>query len=732
MMNGKYYAHTKPGACVEEWQPLEAHLLNVAKLACSFASDFNAGKWAYYTGFWHDLGKSSDEFQAKLIASNDSDEHIETKPGRVDHSTAGAQHAYKVLKDVGKILAYAIAGHHAGIPDGKSNDGACLVKRLEKKIPAYDSLTELISVGNLSSKDLLRKFDKNRFGFQISFFIRMLYSCLVDADFLDTEHFIDEAKSQRRNGYARLKTLQDKLSVHLDRFTNEVTPSSINDYRKQILKACIEAAGWSPGLFSLTVPTGGGKTLSSLAFALKHALAHGKTRIIYVIPYTSIIEQNAAVFRGILGNDAVLEHHSNYEPHEEDHRSRLTAENWDAPLIVTTNVQFFESLFSNRSSRCRKIHRIANSVVILDEAQMLPVSLFKPCLEAIRELSLSYGTTIVICTATQPALIKSDIFQDGLEGVREIISDPPLLYSALKRVRINKLPVLEDHELVQHLQDCQQVLCIVNTRKHARKVFEKLPNHDGCYHLSGLMCPAHRTEVLDRIKTALDENNPCRVVSTQLVEAGVDVDFPIVFRAIAGIDSIAQAAGRCNREGKLGHDGKLYVFSPESGVPPGDLRQSAETAEIILRNHEDPLSLEAVNNYFRMFYWLKGEALDRQRILDDINEGSRFGDFPFKKINEKFRIIESDMQSLIIPFNRDADAVINELRYGAYPVSAARKAQRFTVQVHPQIIISLLVAGCVERLHDQYLVLINRDLYRDDLGLCPEDPMFHEIKNLIC
>jgi len=243
MMNGKYYAHTKPGACVEEWQPLEAHLLNVAKLACSFASDFNAGKWAYYTGFWHDLGKSSDEFQAKLIASNDSDEHIETKPGRVDHSTAGAQHAYKVLKDVGKILAYAIAGHHAGIPDGKSNDGACLVKRLEKKIPAYDSLTELISVGNLSSKDLLRKFDKNRFGFQISFFIRMLYSCLVDADFLDTEHFIDEAKSQRRNGYARLKTLQDKLSVHLDRFTNEVTPSSINDYRKQILKACIEAAG---------------------------------------------------------------------------------------------------------------------------------------------------------------------------------------------------------------------------------------------------------------------------------------------------------------------------------------------------------------------------------------------------------------------------------------------------------------------------------------------------------
>jgi len=728
----KYYAHTKPGRLVEEWQPLEEHLMNVAEMARTFGGDFGAGKWAYFAGFWHDLGKSSREFQEKLIASSGCDAHIETKPGRVDHSTAGAQHAFNVLKDVGKVLAYIIAGHHAGLPDGKSNDDACLVKRLGKKIPAYDSLLGSICVDNLSSRDLPIKIDKNHFGFQISFFIRMLYSCLVDADFLDTENFMDEARSRWRIGYERLTTLQDKLNLHLDRFTKEVSTSAINDYRQQILDACLEAAGWSPGLFSLTVPTGGGKTLSSLAFALKHALVYGKTRIIYVIPYTSIIEQNAAVFRKILGNDAVLEHHSNYEPNEEDHRSCLTAENWDAPLIVTTNVQFFESLFGNRSSRCRKIHRIANSVVILDEAQMLPVSLLKPCLEAIRELSLNYGTTIIICTATQPALLRSDIFQDGLEGVREIIPDPPLLYSALKRVRMNKLPVLKDDELVQHLQDCRQVLCIVNTRKHARTVFEKLPNPDGCYHLSGLMCAAHRTEVLARIKIALDEGTSCRVVSTQLVEAGVDVDFPIVFREISGIDSIAQAAGRCNREGKLGQDGKVFIFSPESGLPPGDLRQSAETAEIILRNHDDPLSLEAVNDYFRMYYWLKGEALDRQHILDDINEGSCSGNFPFKKINEKFKIIETDMQSLIIPFNKEADAVIDELRYGAYATSAARKAQRFTIQVYPQVIISLFTAGCVERIHDQYLVLINRDLYRDDLGLCPEDPMFYGIENLIC
>jgi len=733
MMSKNLYAHTKPGSKVDEWQKLEDHLTNVAEMALEFGSDYGGGKWAYFAGLWHDLGKSSNEFQAKLIAANDYDAHVETKPGRVDHSTAGAQHAYKILKDIGKILAYTIAGHHAGLPDGKSNEESCLAKRLEKKVPNYNLLVESNLIDYPSLKDLPIKVDKNRFGFQISFFIRMLYSCLVDADFLDTERFVDEDKSRWRSGYELLAVLQDKLNSYLDRFSQKSFPLSINNYRNQILNACLEAAEWSPGLFSLTVPTGGGKTLSSLAFAFKHALAHGKARIIYVIPYTSIIEQNAAVFREILGDDAVLEHHSNYDSSDEDYRSRLAAENWDAPLIVTTNVQFFESLFSNRSSRCRKIHRIANSVVILDEAQMLPVSLLKPCLEAIRELSLNYGTSTVLCTATQPALLKTDLFPDGLEGVREIIPEPSKLYSALKRVQIKKLPVLQDAKLVQQLQDYPRVLCIVNTRKHAREVFEKLPNRDGCFHLSGLMCPAHRTEVLERVKsTLLNDNKPCRVVSTQLVEAGVDVDFPVVFRAISGIDSIAQAAGRCNREGKLGQEGKVFVFSPESGVPPGDLRQATETAESILRNHDDPLSLTAVNDYFRMYYWLKGEALDRQHILADLNEGSRSGDFPFKQINVKFRIIETEMQSLIIPFNQDADAVISELRYSTYPAAAARKAQRFTIQVYPQIINSLLAAGSVEQLQNQYLVLINRDLYRDDLGLCPEDPMFHEIESLIC
>ena len=559
----------------------------------------------------------------------------------------------------------------------------------------------------------------------------MIYSCLVDADFLDTESFMDPAKSAWRKEFPSLENLHNNLQSHLERLMVAVPSSTINKHRADILNQCLSAADWPPGLFSLTVPTGGGKTLSSLAFALKHALRFGKKRIIYVIPYTSIIEQNAAVFRDILGADAVLEHHSNYEPEEEDHRSQLASENWDAPLIVTTNVQFFESLFGNRSSRCRKIHRIANSVVILEEAQMLPVPLLKPSLEALRELALNYRTTIVLCTATQPALSTSETFNDGLEGVREITPDPTALYQAFKRVDTVKLPSLADDELAERLNEYRQVLCVVNTRKHARQLYERLSDKEGRFHLSALMCPAHRTKVLDRIRAALAKGDPCRVISTQLVEAGVDIDFPVVFRSIAGVDSIAQAAGRCNREGKLMENGQVFVFTPEGGLPPGYFRQTAQTAEAVLRHHEDPLSLEAVHHYFRDLYWLRGAALDQQQILADLAEGAMAGDFPFRVVAEKFKIIADGMAPIIIPWNDDAERIVEELRYSVFPAAAARKAQHFTIQVYPQILYALLNAGSVERLHEQYNVLINRDLYREDLGLCPEDPTFHKIESLI-
>lgn len=725
-----YYAHTKEDRPPVEWQPLEDHLKRVAELARSFADEFGVGEWGYLAGLWHDLGKYSKEFQKYLSSSGDPDAHIEAKQGRVDHSTAGAQLAFRKSKNEGKLLAYAIAGHHTGLLNGKDNEGSCLTARLQKEIPScYACPDWLLRLPIL--KGLPFRLDKSRFCFQLSFFARMIYSCLVDADFLDTERFMDEEKSQWRHGYPSLEILHAKLQAHLEQLTAKASPTTINGHRADILKHCIDAADQQPGLFSLTVPTGGGKTLSSLAFAMKHALRFGKKRIIYVIPYTSIIEQNAAVFRDILGEDAVLEHHSNFDPEEEDHRSRLAAENWDAPLIVTTNVQFFESLFACRSSRCRKIHRIADSVVILDEAQMLPVPLLKPSLEVLRELALNYRTTIVLCTATQPALSTSETFKEGLEGVREIIPDPEILYRIFKRVKTVKLPSLSDEELADRLNECGQVLCIVNTRKHARLLYERLPDREGCHHLSALMCPAHRTEVLDRIKAALAKGDPCRVISTQLVEAGVDIDFPVVFRSISGVDSIAQAAGRCNREGKLMGNGQVFVFTPEAGLPPGYFRQAAETAEAVLRHHDDPLSLEAVHAYFEQLYWLKGAALDQHQILADLAEGAKIGNFPFRVVAEKFKIIEEGMVTIIIPWNGKAERIIEELRYSVFPAAAARKAQRFTIQVYPEILYALLNAGSVERLHEQYNVLINRDLYREDLGLCPEDPTFHKIESLI-
>ncbi len=729
-MKDEFYAHSREGKPPEEWQRLEDHLKNVAEMARRFADDFNAGAWGYLGGLWHDLGKYSREFQARLLVAADPDASIETKPGRVDHSTAGAKHAYKELNDKGKLIAYAIAGHHAGIPDGKTNETACLIRRLEKGIPDYSGAPSHI-LKQAAPLFLPLAMDKNRISFQFSFFTRMIFSSLVDADFLDTEHFMEAEKSAWRKGYPELPILEEKLHQRLIDLVAGKPPSNINKHRSDVLHCCLDAADQKPGLFSLTVPTGGGKTLSSLAFALKHAIKNGLQRVIYVIPYTSIIEQNADVFRSILGEEAVLEHHSNFEPHEEDHRSRLASENWDAPLVITTNVQFFESFFGCRSSRCRRLHNVARSVVILDEAQMIPVPLLKPSLEVLKELSSSYGATIVLCTATQPALSKSLEFKEGLENVREIIPNPKELYRAFKKIDMSYLSTLPDQELAKRLLSHKQVLCIVNTRKHARQIFELIRGVGDGFHLSALMCPAHRSQVIREIRTVLKEKRPCRVISTQLIEAGVDIDFPVVFRSLSGIDSIAQAAGRCNREGKLPQNGQVYVFMPEAGLPPGYFRQTAQTAEEVMRHYSDPLTLEAVERYFRSLYWLKGERLDEYQILADLSEGIRTGDFPFRRVAEKFKIIKDGSESVFIPWNENAQRIVEELRFSDYPASAARKAQRYTIQVPPRILYGLLSGGAVERLHDQYNVLINRDIYREDLGLCPEDPAFHEIENLI-
>lgn len=715
-----------------QFQLLEDHLRQTAEMSAGFSQSTPLASWAYTAGLWHDLGKYSDAFQRRLAGSTE----------RVDHSTAGAQTAAALFAGdngnliIGRTLAYIIAGHHSGLPDGNAADETCLRARLKKGIPPYSACpARLLEKPPLSVGDVMdilgKRADGKSFAFGISFFIRMLFSCLVDADRLDSEAAESPGRAEIRKIYPSLSELHWKLTTHLDTLAAGAEGTPINGYRAGILDQCRRMAESPPGLFSLTVPTGGGKTLSSLAFALEHCLRHGLRRVIYAIPYTSIIEQTASVFRACLGDDAVVEHHSNFEPPDEPEDPSfhsLATENWDAPIIVTTNVQLFESLFSNKPSRCRRLHNVMNSVIILDEAQMLPPGILSPCVEAIRELTSRYHTSVVLCTATQPALNRGDGFPDGLENVREIVAEPEALSSVFKRVGVKVLGKKEDDEIAAMIGERERVLCIVNTKARARRLFEKYADREGTYHLSAMMCPEHRSEIIAEIKTRLSEGAPCRVVSTQLIEAGVDVDFPVVFREMAGIDSIAQAAGRCNREGKLlPRLGEVFVFESADGTPR-IFRQQVQTAQTVIRRHgNDVLSLGNIREYFRDLYWTKGpDRLDGFGILNALSAGAEKMDFPFREIGEKFRFISEDTVSVVIPWEKTGPELIKKLRAEHPPRSVLRAAQRFSVSVYRTGFRSLFTAGAVEPLNPSLSILVNESLYDRKTGLKMENPQYRD------
>jgi CRISPR-associated endonuclease/helicase Cas3 len=743
----EFYAHTAtyPDGSADtdpsHWQPLEEHLSNVAEGAARFASAFGSD-WARLAGNWHDLGKFSAEFQSYLRTVGGADAHLEERPeiaAKVDHSTAGSQQSAKEFKLFGTLLAYMIAGHHAGLPNGRDPTTACLEERLRKKVPTYQNAPKtLLGLGKEPLHTPPRALTS---GYALGFFLRMTFSALVDADWLDTESFMspERAAARQQKPLPVLEAMRDCLDTYLSRFGD--LKSSVQCARAEVLTACRASALETMGLFSLTVPTGGGKTLSSLAFAIDHALHHGLDRIIYVLPFTSIIEQNAAVFREVfasLGSDFVVEHHSNLDP-DADHltvRSRLATENWDARLIVTTNVQFFESLHAAKPSRCRKLHRLARSVIILDEAQTLPLTLLKPCLRSIQELGSSglYSTSIVLCTATQPAIEHRSEFTSGLKHVREIVPDKDRLFQNLQRVRVTDLGriPLQDIELAKRLTVHPQVLCIVNTRRHAAELFARLPADGTRRHLSALMCPAHRSEVLGdprepmpgSIRHALKNNLPCRVVTTQLIEAGVDVDFPVVFRALAGLDSIAQAAGRCNREGRMAGLGDTFVFQPEQPIPRGYIRKSADAAAEILPLHaSDPLCPAAVEAFFRLHYWKNEEQTDAKNILDcfprQLTQPADLLGFRFKDCAENFQFIESAYQAVLIPWGDHGRSLIEELRTAFDPASQrylSRRLQRYIVQI-PDAIARAHSGRGLSLLHDRYLVLDDATAYSADLGL---------------
>jgi len=724
-------------------QSLEDHLRGTARRAESFASAFGAETWGRAVGLLHDDGKASDAFQRRIRG-----EKI-----HVDHSTSGAKTAIEFYAGFGKLLAYCVAGHHAGLPDGKSGDDpTCLHDRLGRAEKGCGLLSAELPFPLEPPTFKKRQPSPAERGFSYAFFTRMLFSTLVDADFLDTEAFLDPPRAALRSREVSMTALAQLLDAHLDRLIRRAPATPVNKHRARILAECRAAALLDPGLFSLSVPTGGGKTLSSLAFAISHALAHGMHRIIYVIPYTSIIEQTARIFKDIFGPETVLEHHSNIV-HEKDGNDEeleecrlLAAENWDVPIVVTTNVQFFESFFANRSSRTRRLHNVARSVVILDEAQMLPVPLLRPCLAVIRELTERYGTSLVLCTATQPALSARDDFRGGLQGVREIVNDPESLEIAFERVSPSLVGELSEEDIVSRIQEEERCLCIVNTRRHARLLFQKLENLDGVYHLSASMCPVHRAEIIGSpvnpgtgtIRRRLLEGAPCRVVSTQLVEAGVDLDFPVVFRSLAGLDSIVQAAGRCNREGVLAEPGRLYVFSSTEFPPPGHFRQNAQITALTLRGKENRmLASETVLAYFRELYWIKdqGNGLDSEGIMDLFMAGAVDGYFPFKTVASRFRLIDDAQIPVIVPYDDLAAELCEKLRFVPHPGWILRRLQPYTVQVYPRVLAELRQVGYVESVQDnRYHVLTSfgkQEAYSDRFGLNPEIKEFYEVENLI-
>lgn len=642
-----YYAHSKNQNQVR--QGLLDHLRAVADAAHSFAAPFNAVELAYYAGIWHDIGKFHPDFQAYLLRAEAEPRKKQRGP---DHKAAGARLALEQRVDP---LMLALQGHHGGLhnlPD--------LKRWFNEKRSATDIA---IAVARTLIPDLLPdkairfpEYAQNERAAE--FFLRMLFSTLVDADFLDTEvHFAAEKTAQRKTEVS-ISELSRRFEVSQSQRLSTAPDTPVNRIRAEIYQACLDAAAQPTGFFRLQVPTGGGKTLSGMGFALHHAQTHGLQRIIVAVPYLTITQQTTAVYRSIFDREddlhsPILEHHSaagesldetdDYQV--EEVWRRLAAENWDAPIVVTTTVQLFESMFARSTSRCRKLHRLAGSVIILDEVQTLPVHLLDPILDGLQELCTHYGASVVLSTATQPTFEAVSIF-DRVRA-QAIVPEPSRYFAAMKRVTYDwRIDTTLDWPAVAELLRAEhQVLCVVNTKQSALDLLDVLGDADAL-HLSTLLCGAHRRLVIDEVKRRLRTGAPCRLVTTQVVEAGVDLDFPIVLRALAPLDSIIQAAGRANREGRL-TSGRVIVFQPEAGKLPGKEyeRATAITRKVLGMGFTDLDDPAVTQRYFAELYAVSetdGKKVQDARSKLDYSETARL-----------FHMIEDDTMSVVVLFGDD-------------------------------------------------------------------------------
>ncbi len=714
-----YIAHINEAG---EIQTVKDHLQGTAERAKQFAAEFGCGEAGYLCGLMHDIGKYSVEFQKRIR----DPEHTR----KVDHATAGARELRSMSFEY-TPMAMAVAGHHSGLMDGglvrtsQAQDGT-FFGRLKNDLPEYGVWKREVVPPGAAVPDFCKS-GKHRV-YTTSFFIRMLYSCLVDADYLNTEKFMKGGLVER-GGYEPIPKL-------LEKFQSYVTPwmeRTVFDDEKQrqlygnrtkILRECMKKGEAERGLYTLTVPTGGGKTTASLGFALKHADKHKMKRIIYVIPYMSIIDQTAAVFNDILGEENVLEHHSgvlyemteNQEQTAAAYRKVLATENWDKPVIVTTAVQFFESLYSNKSSKCRKLHNIANSVIIFDEAQTIPVNYLDSCVAAVAELVAHYGSTAVLCTATQPAL--EEKFAEFLPGIpmQEICSTIGDLQEQFRRTCIQNIGTLSMEDMIERLTGKEQYLCIVNKRKTAQQIYEKI-EQEGAYCLTTLLYPADRKKKIAEIRQRLSQGLPCRVIATSLVEAGVDLDFPEVFRQEAGLDSVIQAAGRCNREGKRKKEDSIVSVFRLEGSKSRFQEQSISAFRWVQKRYEDMAAPEAIACYFQFYRELLGqENLDQKEIMKVMEEGTGGNCFSFATIAERFHLIDENTTAIYIPLG-EGEELAEILLAGRAGRDIFRKLGQYAVNVYPDHLKALEEAGCLERAGEAGFVLRDMTRYCNDTGL---------------
>ena len=715
-------------------QTNKAHSCGVAERAELFTQALGMPGWGTFLGLLHDKGKEKKDFQTYIRLMNEFPADSRTYQDKT-HAYVGALLAKRLFPKGYHFVAYALAGHHAGMPDSY-----LLEELLKKDLPEEVSWDGLPDVP--SPPSYLRQMQQP----DLNHLFRMLYSCLVDADYLDTENFMMPGQARLRNNQTSLADLLPKLEVYLQNLAERSADTPVNRIRKQVQDVCRQAAERPSGVYSLTVPTGGGKTLSSILWAMLHAIRQGKQRIILSIPYTSIITQTAAVLKKIFGDDQVLEHHSNLAVDETDVsdetalRKKLATENWDFPIIVTTNVQLLESMYASHPSACRKLHNIANSVLLFDEVQTLPGERLQPIVDALRTYQRFFGVSLLFTTASQPTLEgvrpghQADLL--GFEKIEEIVPAAWHLHEKLRRVHLHFCTSpLTYQEISEQLLQHPRVLCIVNTRKDAGEIFSHLGEPEpGAlhFHLSRMMCAEHLDHTLHEIKEALqrDASTPIRVVSTQLVEAGVDMDFPVVYRQEAGLDSILQAAGRCNREGKLPELGRTEVFQIEGRrVPLGTLNY-ANQARLNMPAPKDWFSPEAMKDYFTHFYHQiptfdkKEEGKDglkwtMQELLYSVKKPM------FDTADHVFRLIDSKGYSVVVHYG-ESDTLMNHLKNGVFDPLLFRRLNRYAVQLNEHDFKAFVEAGMIEPVQGLYY-LSDSAQYHSSVGLKLDNHWIDEI-----